>query len=222
MIDLKKEKLHQMMVDIMSFKEVLNKIQRWLRLPYHDRSGKNICLANVHMSMEVYDSVKFRNVINNSDIVLMDGKPLSVYMRFLGYSNAEQIRGEDITRKLFKLALENDYSLGFYGSTNENLLKLKKVILSEYENIKIDFLESPPFRKLSKQENQYYIDKINQNKIDILFVGLGCPIQELWMDINKNKINSVMLGVGAAFDFISGNKKKRTRNNEKVGFRMVL
>jgi N-acetylglucosaminyldiphosphoundecaprenol N-acetyl-beta-D-mannosaminyltransferase len=41
-----------------------------------------------------------------------------------------------------------------------------------------------------------------------VLVGLGTPKQDLWMAEHKNRINAVMLGVGAAFDFIAGEKKQ--------------
>ena len=49
------------------------------------------------------------------------------------------------------------------------------------------------------------INKIRKTKPQIIFVGLGCPLQEKWMSDNCQKIEQgVLIGVGAAFDFISG------------------
>jgi len=56
------------------------------------------------------------------------------------------------------------------------------------------------------QENMAIVETINNSGVRVLFVGLGCPKQEIWMHEHKDQINAVMLGVGAAFDFIAGVK----------------
>ena len=48
---------------------------------------------------------------------------------------------------------------------------------------------------------------INQNKPDIIWIGLGAPKQEVFMSKLLPHIDSgLMLGVGAAFNFYSGYK----------------
>ena len=46
--------------------------------------------------------------------------------------------------------------------------------------------------------------QINDSGCAVLFVGLGCPRQEVWMLRNRGRVNAVLLGVGAAFDFHAG------------------
>ena len=67
---------------------------------------------------------------------------------------------------------------------------------------------SPPFRELSEEEDNKYIEEINNAKPDFLWVGLGAPKQEIWMAAHQGKIKSLMIGVGAAFDFESGTVKR--------------
>ena len=45
-------------------------------------------------------------------------------------------------------------------------------------------------------------------KPNIIFVGLGCPKQDLWIQKNKKKINSVFISVGAAFEFYAKTLKR--------------
>lgn len=42
----------------------------------------------------------------------------------------------------------------------------------------------------------------------LVFVGLGCPKQELWMAHERGKLNAVMIGVGAAFDYHAGTLRR--------------
>lgn len=63
---------------------------------------------------------------------------------------------------------------------------------------------SPPFRELSGKEDEEDICRINESGADIVWVGLGAPKQEKWMNAHAGKINAVMMGVGAGFDFHAG------------------
>ncbi len=52
--------------------------------------GSYICLSNVHMCMEAFDSSSFSAVVNQADIVIPDGKPLSVAQKLSGHQSAVQ------------------------------------------------------------------------------------------------------------------------------------
>jgi len=78
----------------------------------------------------------------------------------------------------------------------------------KYPKLKISGMHSPPFRKLSVEEDEEIISIINKENPDFLWVGLGAPKQEIWMSEHKNKINSLMIGVGAGFDYYADNIKR--------------
>jgi len=196
-------KIISMEVNITSILDVIEKIKVWTR----DESGRYVCVSNVHMCMEVYDSKKYAEVVNNADLTVADGKPIYWAQVLTGHKNAQQIRGEDLTLALCQQAEKIDQSIGFYGATETTLNHLEKALLTRFPKIKIVYCYSPPFRPLSDEEDEKVIDEINKSEVQILFVGLGCPKQEIWMVEHKSKVSCTMLGVGAAFDFISGNKK---------------
>jgi N-acetylglucosaminyldiphosphoundecaprenol N-acetyl-beta-D-mannosaminyltransferase len=84
---------------------------------------------------------------------------------------------------------------------------------------------SPPFLPLDKQESDQITRDIAASGARILFVGLGCPKQELWMAEQQGKVQAVMLGVGAAFDFHAGTKSQAPAWMQAVGlewfFRLI-
>ncbi|MCG8380940.1 MAG: WecB/TagA/CpsF family glycosyltransferase, partial [Gammaproteobacteria bacterium] len=71
-------------------------------------------------------------------------------------------------------------------------------------------------------ENIAVIDEINKAKVDLLFVGIGCPKQETWMADHRSDLNCVMLGVGAAFDFIAGNKRHAPLWVQRIGLEWLF
>lgn len=202
-----------MNVHVATLQEIISLIEFWALF----NQSHSICLSNVHMCMEVHDDPKFKSVVNSSDLVLPDGKPISIAQRLLGYKQAIQIRGTDLTSELCRLSHVKGYRIGFYGASWQTLERLQLNLKRQFSNINIVFLESPPYRPLTLTEDQNYISKINQAKVDFLFVGLGCPKQEIWMANHRDSLCCTLLGVGAAFDFISGNKPHAPMWMQNIG-----
>jgi N-acetylglucosaminyldiphosphoundecaprenol N-acetyl-beta-D-mannosaminyltransferase len=191
-------------VNITSLPEVIQTISQWI----DEKSSHTVCVANVHVCMEAFDNKAYCELVNNADLIIPDGKPLAVGLKLSGFKEAQQIRGADITLELCRQANQHGWIIGLYGSTEKVLSDFEHFILVNYPNIKIACIISPPFRELTAEEDQQFIDQINAAGVQILFVGLGCPKQEQWMSTHKGRVNAVMLGVGAVFDFLSGNKKE--------------
>jgi N-acetylglucosaminyldiphosphoundecaprenol N-acetyl-beta-D-mannosaminyltransferase len=67
------------------------------------------------------------------------------------------------------------------------------------------------------------IKTINVMAPDVLWVGIGCPKQELWMHDHKEKLNvPIMVGVGAAFDFLAGTKPQAPAWMRNNGFEWLF
>jgi N-acetylglucosaminyldiphosphoundecaprenol N-acetyl-beta-D-mannosaminyltransferase len=213
-----KIKILNINVDLISIEESIKKIINWAK----QNKSSYICLLNVHMFMEAYDNQNFTDLINNANLVLPDGKPIQIAQKILGENTSHHIRGYDLTLAVCDAASKKNLNIGFYGSSNKVLRNLKKNLYEKYPNIKINFLFSPPYRPLTIKEDNEIIKKINSSNISILFIGLGCPKQEKWMFTHINKINAVMFGVGAAFDFIGGNKKLAPKWAQKFALEWIF
>ena len=78
---------------------------------------------------------------------------------------------------------------------------------------------SPPFRPVTHQEDRVVVEMIHTAKPDILWMGISTPKQEQWMSSHVEELNvPVLVEVGAAFDFLSGNKKQAPRWIQCSGF----
>ena len=76
---------------------------------------------------------------------------------------------------------------------------------------------SPPFRKLTEEEDAEITDMIRSSGAELIWVGLGAPKQERWMAAHKGLFDGVMLGVGAGFDFHAGTVKRAPKAWQKLG-----
>jgi N-acetylglucosaminyldiphosphoundecaprenol N-acetyl-beta-D-mannosaminyltransferase len=172
--------------------------------------------------MEGYDNIDFRRLVNSADLVVPDGKPLVWAQKVLGARNAQQVRGMDLMLGLCEHAARIGTPVGFYGGTQDILDKLKQKLLNRFKNLNIVCAISPPFRRLTQEEDAGYVSEMNASGVKVLFVGIGCPKQELWMSKHRNQLNCVMLGVGAAFDFISGRKRHAPVWMQSVGLEWLF
>lgn len=185
--------------------------------------GSYVCVSNVHMCMEVFDSADFESVVNNADLVIPDGRPLSWAQKLLGHKNAEQVRGQDIMNAICEQSGTKKLNIGLYGGSSDELLKqVITELKTSYPDINITFSYSPPFRPLTDEEDSDIVKQINDADVNVLFVGIGCPKQERWMAEHKEQLNCVMLGVGAAYDFIAGSKKHAPRWMQRVGLEWLF
>ena len=121
----------------------------------------------------------------------------------------ERTPGAELMQAFWKIADKKGYSSFFYGDTKTTLTGLRNKLLTDYPGHKIAGIFSPPFRLLTKKENEDIIQMINDSRPDVLWVALGLPKQERWIYERKNRLHvPVAIGVGAAFAFVSGDVKR--------------
>ncbi|MBO5475022.1 MAG: WecB/TagA/CpsF family glycosyltransferase [Bacilli bacterium] len=178
-------------------------------------SGKYICVSNVHTTVMSYENEEYKNVQNSAILRLPDGKPLSIVQKKRGFKEAERVTGPDLMQVLFEKSSDMELHHYFYGSTDNTLELLRNNLKNKYHDIKIAGMYSPPFRNLSKDEDEKIIEMINSSGADIVWVGLGAPKQEKWMYDHKDKIRALMIGVGAGFDYHAGNIKRAPKWMQK-------
>lgn len=196
-----------------SYKQTCGTIVQW----QENCESRMVCFANVHMVMTAYDNPGYKRIINDADLVTPDGMPLVWTLRRKGYPHQERVYGPTLTQKLLERLKDSGIPVGFLGSTPEVLGKLKDAVQTQYPGTNVVYSFSPPFRELTEEEDEELVNAINESGARILFVGLGCPKQEVWMHAHRGKVKAVMLGVGAAFDFIAGVKSQAPLWIQRLG-----
>jgi len=180
-------------------------------------SGEYICFSNVHTSVMARESEEYRNILNDAAFVFADGKPVAVLQQKCGIVGAERVAGPDFMEHMFRNTQDGAVSHYFYGSSQSTLDSLKDSLLKKYPGINIKGMYSPPFRELTENEDNADVDRINASGADIVWIGLGAPKQEKWMNAHQGLINGVMMGVGAGFDFHAGTIRRAPGWIQKVG-----
>ncbi len=88
-----RKKIIRMNVNVGTPQSSLEQIMEWSG----EGEGRYVCVSNVHMCMEVYKNDHFGSAVNDSDLVVADGKPIVWAQRALGGVETEQVRGADLT-----------------------------------------------------------------------------------------------------------------------------
>lgn len=201
-------------IDAVSWETALSKLVIW----GDARLSKYVCICNVHSVVTAQQDQAFAKVLQHADMATPDGAPVAWVLRRQGYKTQRRINGPDLMWRYLREAERRKQVVFFYGSTDDTLEALKLVLLREFPALLIGGMESPPFRQLSAEEDQAYVDQINDSGAAVVFVGLGCPKQEIWMAAHRGRINAVMVGVGAAFDYHAGIVKRAPKWMQHNGF----
>ena len=178
---------------------------------------------NPHSYTVAKKDLLFKKALENSDFLLPDGIGIVLAAKVLKRKKIKKIAGADIHFHFIKIANSKELKVMYFGSSENTLNKINDKISQEYPNICCEFI-SPPFKKVfSTSENTEMIEKINEFKPDILFVGMTAPKQEKWVYENQSKIDAkIICSIGAVFDFYAETFKRPNKIWIKLGLEWFI
>lgn len=200
-------------IDAIQWDDVIARIASWGAL----HQSRYVTLCNVHSVVTASQDTDFAQAIAAADLALPDGAPVAWALRREGHRQQQRINGPDLMWRYLATAEQKGQTVYFYGSTERTLALLQAKLQQSFPALHIAGMSSPPFRALSEAEDQADVDLINQSGAHVVFIGLGCPKQEAWMQAHKGRVNAVMLGVGAAFDYHAGTTQRAPLWMQKAG-----
>lgn len=194
-------------ISVTNYGEVLRICRRWVeefragaRTP-----GRMVCIVCVHSLMAAVKQPDLRAVFHDADINTPDGMPLVWAMRSAGHRGQRRVYGPNLMLALCGQAARLGHAIYLYGGSTATIELLRQRLESRFPALRIAGAESPPFRELTEAEELEAAERIRRSGAEMVFVGLGAPKQERWMDRMRTRLPGVvMLGVGAAFDFHAG------------------
>lgn len=186
-------------------------------------AGGYVCFCNVHTTVMAARSTSYREVLNGAFLALPDGKPIYWVGKSRGIEGVHHLPGPDFM--LASLNQKNEVPLRHYflGGKREVLEALISRIKKQFKQVDIVGRESPPFRPLTSQEIDDMVHRINNARPDIIWVGLGAPKQEVFMnDLATKLAPAILFGVGAAFDFHAGSTKRAPAWMRTIGMEWLF
>jgi N-acetylglucosaminyldiphosphoundecaprenol N-acetyl-beta-D-mannosaminyltransferase len=195
--------------DAVQIPGVIARMEEWIA----QREGAHyIAVSNVHVLMEARNSVSFRNVLDGADLCVPDGMPLVWVGRLRGQNLKHRVYGPDLFLSFCRETQAKGYRHFFYGGAAGVAEALAVKLREQFPMLEIAGTYSPPFRPLTPEEDAGVVDMINRASADVLWVGLGCPKQEIWMYEHRERLRvPVLAGVGQAFDIHAGRVRQAPR-----------
>jgi N-acetylglucosaminyldiphosphoundecaprenol N-acetyl-beta-D-mannosaminyltransferase len=170
------------------------------------QSGVVLCctLNEIVMAKE---NIEVRNAMNRADLLTPDGMPLVWYLRWK-YGKGERVYGPDIMRKILNPKSQILKKMLFLGDEKNR----------EYFEKYGEYLGLPYKERFEEKDYKSIAKIVNKSGAKIVWIGLGSAKQILMADgLKRNAVEKVMITVGAAFDFLSDNKKQAPRWIQKSG-----
>jgi len=156
--------------------------------------------------MSAHEDPATMQALLGATLAVPDGQPLVWALHALGQSRATRIYGPDLMLRFCERAARQAIPMYLYGGRTEQALELLERRLRErFPGLRIVGGHSPPFRPLTREEEDRVLGEIDASGAAVVWVGTGQPKQELWMASVRLRVAAPLLvGVGAAFDFHAG------------------
>lgn len=200
----RKYKVLNVQFDFVDYQAVMENIDRWRR----NGQRHYLTLSPPHSVLMCGSDDELSKATDRANMTLPDGVGIILAASLLKYPHRGRVTGPVLMLKLCDWGRAEGYSHFFYGGLPGVADMLAKRLAQRFPGLKVAGTYSPPFRRLTPQEDARIIQDINSARPDIIWVGLGSPKQEKWMASHVGKITATaMIAVGAAFDFHSGKVK---------------
>lgn len=202
-----------------TLKETTNLIEEYLK----GDTLRVIYTPNTEIVMESKDNDKLKELLNKGDLIIPDGIGLIYGSRIKKKPLKERVTGFDTSMKMLDIAEENGYSIFLLGGEEGVAKTASDNINKDYPNIKVlghhhGFFKGSHIGLLDHEEELAIVNEINNLNPDIIFVGLGFPKQEMWIDANRNRLNGrVIIGNGGVMNILAGNAKRAPEIFQKLG-----
>lgn len=213
---MEKVKLLNTYVNNLNISETIDTIEKLI----NSDKKSYLVAVNVDVIMKIENDSYLREITDNADMVLVDGKPLIWISKIHRKPIKAKISGSDLVPLLCKVAANKGYTIFILGGKDGIADKAKQNLEKQYSSIKIVGTYAPPFGFEKSQEE---LDKINSMisvvRPDMLIVCFGCPKQEKFIFENYQKYDAkVSICAGATVDFLAGNVKRAPKWLSDHGF----
>jgi N-acetylglucosaminyldiphosphoundecaprenol N-acetyl-beta-D-mannosaminyltransferase len=166
------------------------------------------------------DATSLRRFYNETLYTLADGMSIVVLGRLLGHriSARHRIAYNDWLPLMLPVAIDRGWRIFYLGSAAEVSAKGAEVLRARYPGLQLKAHHGHFEAQYGSDSNAKVVAEISEYRPHILFVGMGVPRQERWIQENLNDLDvNVILPSGATLDYIAGAKRMAPRWMGKLG-----
>ncbi|MFB1082163.1 WecB/TagA/CpsF family glycosyltransferase [Jeotgalibacillus sp. JSM ZJ347] len=191
-----KEEYLGVKVSALNYAEILSEIDNRIQ----EGEQSTVIAVNPEKVIKAQDDPEIKRLINESTFQIPDGAGILLASRLKKGKIRNRVTGIDMMDHLLGHASKQGYRVFFYGAKEEIVKKARDNIKEKYPALHVAGYANGYIK-----DNDALIEEINKTKADIVFVAMGSPRQEYWIEQNRAQLNAkVFQGVGGSFDVFSG------------------
>lgn len=184
------------------------------------KKGGYVVTPNAEIAENCFKNPQLTAAVEEADFVLPDGAGVVLASKICGTPLAARAAGFDVAKELLVLMSKGGKRLYLLGAKPGIGQTAAQKIAQDYPGIEIAGIHHGYFK-----EDAEVLDDIKAAAPDVLFVALGSPRQELFMQRNRKEFSAVMLGIGGSLDVFAGEVKRAPeffiRHNLEWFYRLV-
>src|SRR5205085_2619401 len=139
-------------------------------------------------AMLVAGNPKLARVTRSAALVLADGGPLVWAARRAGTPLPERVAGSDLLPALCGRAAVRGHRVFLLGGAAGVANAAGEALVARFPGLQLVGTESPPFGRPSPEAEAALLAKIRAAAPDLLFVALGQPKGEFWLDTHLHDL----------------------------------
>ena len=181
-----------------------------------------LCTVNVSYLTRMQTDRRLQEFVDRAALVVADGQPLVWYTSWLGRTLSERVTGIDLVGALCERAARDGKRIYLLGAHEGTVLVVAQRLRERYPGLHVDCADG----YFGANEATARAERIRTSRADILFVGMGVPRQENFIEEHWDLLGvSMAIGVGGSFDVLAGLRARAPRWIQRIGmewfFRMV-
>lgn len=206
---MKKERVLGILVNTQNYDELMQDI--FARI---ERREKSLVVAiNPEKIMKAKHDPSLRRLLNDAEIQIPDGIGVILASKLQKGDITSRVTGVDMMLRLCEEAAKHGKSVFLYGAKPGVAEAAAAKLVELYPAITVAGTQDG-----YEQDEAVVVRRINEAKPDILFVAMGSPKQENWINAHRDELHPVIYqGVGGSFDVLAGNVKRAPAVFQKAG-----
>ena len=202
-------------VDNLTMEGAKQLLREKTKLPYNTV----LSTINVNWVVQSFSDPAFHSAIINSDIVVLDGKPLLWLAKLLGYPMTETVAGSTLIQELHQDKTTDDkLTIFLFGGEDDTAEKAAKEINKNPGGLSAVGFLNPGFGTVDEISSDAIIDAINRTKPDILLVALGAKKGMQWIEQNRERLDAKIIShLGATINFLAGTVQRAPLIVRRIG-----
>jgi N-acetylglucosaminyldiphosphoundecaprenol N-acetyl-beta-D-mannosaminyltransferase len=187
-----------------------------------DLEVRRVSYVNAHVLNQSASNPALGRALLASDLVYCDGYGVRLAARAIGLEVPHRMTGADWIWSVAALCQERGRSLYLLGSRPGTAADAGAALLRAYPRLRLRGTHHGYF-EIGSHQSERVLEHIAECAPDILLVGMGTPLQELWVDREADRIEAgTIWTVGALFDYLAGRTPRAPHWVADHGFEWVF